>query len=73
MSVRTSASFPEENFALAKAVADYQHRSFGNYIIHCVMIESNRRKKQLQDAGIVIDTPFSGDGGQVSPVDGKRA
>ena len=72
MSVRTSASFPDNSFALAKAVADYQHRSFGNYIIHCVMIESNRRKKELETKGIIIDTPIAVSDGQISPVGGKR-
>lgn len=59
MSVRTSASFPADSFALAKAVADYQHRTFGNYVVHCVMIESNRRKKELEKKGITIGDTFT--------------
>ena len=52
MSVKKKITFSAEAAAQVAAVAKYQHRTFSNYVMHCTMAETNKRKKLLQAADL---------------------
>ena len=52
MSIKKAATFTDEDYRLAAAVAKMQNRSFANFMVHCVMVEARRRKKDLPSAAL---------------------
>ena len=44
MSKKVSATFKDDEYAAALLVAAHQDRTFAGYIVHCVNIETKRRK-----------------------------
>ena len=70
MSIKKSATFSDSDFEVAARVAEYQRRTFANYIVHCVMAETKRRIKDVE-AAVAVNGDFPMNGRVSAPGAGK--